>query len=100
MKIVGNKIDLLFLLYIQQKVFSQHKKEIASFLLEKCIGRRKAQGLIFLLESIVFEENEKEYSMLSLKQKEDDYDTNELSITEWGFVIPPIIKVNNCIVEK
>ena len=53
-----------------------------------------------MLESIVFEENEKEYSMLSLKQKEDDYDTNELSITEWGFVIPPIIKVNNCIVEK
>lgn len=47
MKIVGNKRDLFFLLYIQQVVLSQHKEDIISFLLTKGMNQRKVKGLIF-----------------------------------------------------
>lgn len=38
-------------------------------LLENGMNRNKVEELIFLLKSFSFEENEKEYSMLTLEQK-------------------------------
>lgn len=99
MKIVGNKSDLFFLLYIQQIVLSQHKEDIISFLLAKGMNQRKVKGLIFLLESISFEENEREYSMLRLEKEEDKPYGNELSYPIIDFSTTPI-NVNNWFVDK
>ena len=100
MKIVGNEQDIFFLLYIQQVVLSRYEEDIVSFLLEKGMEHKKVEGLIFLLKLFSFEENEKEYSMLTLQRKEDKRcGGNPLSYSEIGFRYTPY-KINNWFVDK
>lgn len=71
MKIIGNKDDVFFLLYLQQVVFSKYEENIQLFLLKQGMDIDKIEGLLFLLKAISFEVNEREYSILNLTLQEE-----------------------------